>query len=502
MARVKPSPEIPFPQLGLPKAGESGSIYWKVSRYVTQRAGLGWDERAVIAVSGGQDSTALALLLAPTRVPALGQRTFFLAHFNHGLRSSEEANQDASFVRMLGERLGIEVLFGVGDVRAYARTTHESIEQAARMLRYRFLAEQASKVGASVVVTGHTASDQVETVLMNIIRGSGLTGLRGMLPRSAWPFGDGPDIARPLLLLTREETMMYCREMDVEPREDPTNDLLIAQRNIIRHEILPALRRLNPRVDDAIARLASAVEGDVAYLDQEVAGLWKSLAKELEGEVVFGRPQMSKLDAALFKRLIARAAGQLSSGGLPSAEHLEAVASARNSKRRWSVTLPGGVVVVAGSRNMHVVRTELTNVRASPLPVTEIGVPGTAVVGPWTIEASAGETGSDASSQTDPLAATLDADAVDGQLVVRSRKPGDRLRPLGLGGEKKLQDIFVDAKVPREERDCVPIIADERGIVWVVGHCIDERVAVTKATRRAIRLTARRNRVDGGRRGR
>src|ERR1700730_15381644 len=110
MARVKPSPEVPFPQLGLPKAGESGSIYWKVSRYVTQRAVLGWDERVLVAVSGGQDSTALALLLAPRRVPGLGRRTLFLAHFNHGPRSAEEAEQDAAFARTLGKRLGIEVL--------------------------------------------------------------------------------------------------------------------------------------------------------------------------------------------------------------------------------------------------------------------------------------------------------------------------------------------------------------------------------------------------------
>jgi tRNA(Ile)-lysidine synthase len=156
------------------------------------------------------------------------------------------------------------------------------------------------------------------------------------------------------------------------------------------------------------------------------------------------------------------------------------------------MSLPGGIVAMVNPEHLRIQRGEP---RAAPvIAEMRLAVPGVTRVGEWTIEAKtvAGRPKRGSSRDT----ATLDGSAILGALVVRSRRPGDRLRPLGLGGEKKLQDVFVDAKLPREDRDGVPVIADERGIVWVAGHCVEERVAVTAATRRAVHLTAHRVSVD------
>jgi tRNA(Ile)-lysidine synthase len=161
------------------------------------------------------------------------------------------------------------------------------------------------------------------------------------------------------------------------------------------------------------------------------------------------------------------------------------------------MSLPGGLVATVDATHLRIQRGSTTP--SARIEETRLAVPGVTRAGEWTIEVKApGRVAKPGRARDE---ATIDAHAVHGGIVVRSRKPGDRLRPLGLGGEKKLQDIFVDAKMPREKRDGVPVIADARGIIWVAGHCIDERAAVTAATRRTLRLTAWRNRIDDGRRG-
>src|SRR5262249_39392775 len=152
----------------------------------------------------------------------------------HMLRSPDQAQGDALFVAHLTAALGIPLVTGSAEVRETARRNHRSIEDAARSLRYAFLAEQAHAVGASCISAGHTRDDQAETVLIHLIRGASLDGLAGMRPRSAWPFGPGPDVARPLLALRHADTERYCRELGIQPRADPTNDLPIATRNRIR----------------------------------------------------------------------------------------------------------------------------------------------------------------------------------------------------------------------------------------------------------------------------
>ncbi len=455
----------------------------RVLRFVRDRGAVHDGERVLVAVSGGPDSTALLLILARLRdrLPM----ELAVAHFDHMLRSRREAAGDETFVRALAGSLALPAVCGRGSVAARVRRAGESVEEAARHLRYAFLAREARHLGCTVVALGHTRDDQAESVLLHLLRGSGLDGLAGMRPRSSWPLGRGPDAARPLLGLTRANSERYCREAGVEPRQDPTNELLIATRNRVRLELMPRLREFNPRVGEALARLADAVAADADYLDRAAGAAFRRLVRRKEGGLVFPQRELAALPQALAARLLLRASGRLAAGtGDLEAVHVRAILEALG-KRRARVSLPHGITVVVDAQTLLIVREEAPP--AAPIPDTPLAVPGRTNVPGWTIEADEIPPPA-APARVGPYEAYLDADAVGDRLTVRSRRPGDRLRPLGLGGEKKVQDLLVDAKVPQRERDRVPIVCASWGIAWVVGHRIAERAALGPSSRRAVRL--------------
>ena len=462
----------------------------RVLRFVRRRHVLLASERVLVAVSGGQDSMALLLTLA--RLAEELDIHLTVAHFDHMLRSRQEAHDDEAAVRDLAVGLGLSFVAGAGDVPARTRRRRESVEEAARHLRFDFLRREAKRLKADVVVLGHTRDDRAETVLLHLLRGSGLDGLIGLRPRSAWPLGRGPALARPLLETTRAETLRYCREAGLTPREDPTNLLLQATRNRLRHEVIPLLRRLNPRLDEALCRLGEATAADVDYLDAAANAEWRSQASFEDGGVVFPRGAFTSLSAALRARLLRRAVRRLAGAAVElEAVHIVAVEEAL-AKRRSSVSLPHGLTASVGTRDVRIGRSS----RMPPPAIAEtpLVVPGRTDLPGWTAVAEIVPPPPPQPRPRTRFEAWLDSDAVGARLIVRSRRPGDRLRPLGLGGEKKLQDLLVDARVPREERDAVPLVCAPWGIAWVVGHRLDERAALGEGSRSVLRLRFRRTR--------
>ncbi len=483
MATSSSAPGVP---LTLGATPFTNKMERRVLNFVRKRDALREGERVLVAVSGGPDSTALLLIL--TRLRAKLGLDITIAHFNHMLRSGDEAAADLDFVRSLASQLNVPLLHGVGDVRRRAHRNHESLEDAARRLRYAFLAEQAALAGVSCVLTGHTMDDQAETVLLHLIRGTGLDGLAGMRPRASWPFGAGPDLARPLLHLTREETERYCAETGIRPREDPTNLLLSATRNKIRHRILPELRELNPRIVEALNRLSQSVAEDAQYLDDLARYYFSDWMAFTRGAVRGYRRNLAAVDPAMSSRWIRLAVERLAGTHADiEAVHIDAVREIA-SKGRGTVALPNGLQAEANSRSVVFSRGETR--QALSIAETPLKIPGVTQVGNWNIAAQP------APLQKDPLFAPrwweayLDASKTGRKLTVRSRRPGDRLRPLGLGGEKKLQDIFVDAKLPALERDGIPLVCSGDQIVWVAGHCIDERYALDLDSRQALHIAA------------
>lgn len=461
-----------------------------VLRFVRRHNVLNPGDRVLIAVSGGQDSMALLLILA--RLSEKLGIELAVAHFDHKLRSREEARGDQAAVRGLAAGLGLPFATAAGDVRARARRKGESIEEAARNLRFQFLAGNARRLKAGVVVLGHTVDDRAETVLLHLLRGTGLDGLVGLRPRSSWPFGRGPSLARPLLGITRADTLRYCHEAGVTPRHDPTNLLLDASRNRVRHDLLPALRRFNPRIEDALCRLGEAVAGAVDYLDAAADAEWRALVSPGEEDVTFPRRAFGSLAPALRARLLRRAVRHLAGASAElEAAHIAAVEEAL-AKGRGSVSLRHGLTASLG---MRTVRIAAADRRSAPaMKETPLAVPGRTELPGWIAKAEIVGLPPGEPRPRTRFEAWLDADSLSPNVVVRSRRPGDRIRPLGLGGEKKVQDLFVDAKVPREERDALPMVCAPWGIAWVVGLRIDERAALREGSRSAVRLNFRRAR--------
>jgi tRNA(Ile)-lysidine synthase len=432
-------------------------------------------ESVVVGVSGGADSTSLLLILS--RIAKRLRVQVLAAHFDHQLRSRREAEEDRRYVERLCRQLNVPFDAGRGNVQNRAKRYKESIEEAARTMRFRYLARAADRLDASAVALGHTLDDQAETVLLHLVRGSGLGGLAGMAPRSGWPFGRGPDLVRPLLTLRREEMMRYCRESGVEPRRDPTNDLPVATRNRVRSELLPLLREFNPRIEEALARLSEAAAVDDEFISRVVDRDWSALASAWRDRVVIPREAFASFHPAVQARLLMRAVEKVGDDASITSEHVAAVRSALE-KRLTRVSLPGDLICTLSASRVTISRAQVKKAERSPVKTdeTEIEVPGKTPWGNWTITAE---------KWTGRLPrriarsdAYVDAAKVRGRLSVRSRRPGDRLRPLGMRGQRKVQDILVDAKVPEDERDDVPIVCDSQGIVWVAGHRLAERVAV------------------------
>ncbi len=242
-----------------PTLTPSRSLRARVRRFIRDHSLLPEGGRVLVGVSGGPDSTCLLLTLAALRRSLRFE--LHAAHFDHRLRGQRAATREARFVRSLTDALGVPLHCGAGDVRAHARAGRLSLEEAARELRYRFLAEAAHEAGCQAVAVGHTRDDQAETVLLHLLRGSGLRGLAAMAASAAWPLSgghDAPRLVRPLLGLSRTDTEACSREAGIKPVQDPSNRSTAHLRNRIRRELLPLLRRYNPRIEDALLRMADA----------------------------------------------------------------------------------------------------------------------------------------------------------------------------------------------------------------------------------------------------
>ena len=480
----------------------SRSTRAKVRRFVVDHGLLRAGDAVLVGVSGGPDSTCLLLLLAALRSSL--KISLHVAYFDHGLRGPRAASREERYVRALAETLEVPFQRGIGDVRGYAREARRSIEEAARELRYRFLAETAHEAGCDVVAVGHTRDDQAETVMLHLVRGSGLRGLAGMAPASSWPVGGGselPRLVRPLLCLSRADTERCCHDAGLVPQQDPSNRSRSHLRNRIRGELLPLMRRYNPKVDDALVRLAGAAADDVGLLEALAAEALVSEQSRSGGSSVASvglvRRRLGALPPALQRHAVRLAVRRLVGDlrGL-SDRHVRAVLRASEGRTGAQLDLPRGLRVEV-KRSTTVISNAPPAV-PSPLPErgTALPVPGSARFGTWRLQAELlRKRPRDLSRTCDGEVAFLDADACGGALRLRRRRPGDRFQPLGLSRPKKLQDFFVDAHVPRAKRDAVPIVCSRRGIVWIVGQRPAEWAKVTPATRRVLRLRATRTRA-------
>jgi tRNA(Ile)-lysidine synthase len=462
----------------------------RVRRFIVEHNLIERGDRVLAAVSGGPDSTSLLLVLASLRRP-LGFE-LHAAHFDHGLRGKRAGEREERFVRSLTERLGVPLRAGSGDVRARAKG--RSLEDAAREVRYRFLADAARRQRCNVVAAGHTKDDQAETVLLHIIRGSGMAGLAGMAARAAWPFatlGVKPRLVRPLLSLSREDTERVCREAGVTPIEDPSNRSLRFLRNRVRAELLPLLRAYNPKIEDALGRLARSAATNVSLV--ESLADWSMADETIDpAKPRLNRRRFAILPPSLQGHAIRHVVRLLLGDGRDLSErHVRAIVRVNRGRTGATLDLPRRLHVRVGRDVLEFSVGKAPAGRKLPAQAVPLRIGRTARIGSWQITAWY-RTAAPAKLASDGLTAYLDADSLSGKLVLRRRRDGDRFQPLGMSRPKKLQDFFVDAHVPREERDATPLLVSDRGIAWVAGQRPAEWAKLTRRTRRVLWLRASR----------
>jgi tRNA(Ile)-lysidine synthase len=463
----------------------SDPLHDSVRRLIARTGMIPPGSGVVVAVSGGQDSCALLHALAALR-DELRVR-LHAAHLNHGFRGEESA-ADAAFVQEFSESLDVPFTVERQDVPGAARRLHLSAQEAARRARHRFLERVAGEVGADRIALGHTRDDRVETILLNILRGTGLEGLKGPAPVA------GRRI-RPLLEVSRAETAEYCRRHGIAFRQDASNLSPAYTRNRIRMELLPHLASYyNPEVRDALLRLSDLVFEETAYMEERAReALERACMGEEPDRILLSTQMLLEMPVAMLRRVLRLAIDRVR-GSLEDIEFadvgriLKALRELRDNERRFQFTLPPGNIYVSGNAQQVSVRRRRA---ASALPVkAALTVPGETAVPEWKAVFRAQWRETPQSPVTAPGApmAYMDANALRLPLIVRTQRPGDRFQPLGMTGTRKLQDYFTDKKVPVEARDRTPLVADAEGIVWIVGHAVGERVRVRPETRRVLFL--------------
>ena len=460
----------------------------KVLRVIRDHDLVKEQEMLVIGVSGGPDSVCLLHILADLR-KTLGLK-LHIAHLNHMLRGAE-SDGDADYVSSLSKVLGIPATIDSQDVQAYQKEHRLSLEEAAREIRYGFFSRVAASLNAETVAVGHTANDQIETILMHLVRGTGLAGLRGMQPSSYYLLPDGTrlKIIRPLLEAGRDETEAYCAALRLSPRSDSSNRWTNQLRNRVRSELLPLLREYNPDIEGALLRMARAADADLAYVDGETSRLWDSVAKlEPEG-IAIDREGFSKLHPALKRHLIRSALLRLL-GDLQDIEstHIESLLEAMVKPAGKRLSLPRDVTF--HSDYGHGLITTKRPIPC-PFPILKgeyrLNVPGETELHGWRVKSTILKRQHEEDNESE-LTAYFDFDAAGKELTVRGRRRGDRFQPLGMEGTKKLHDFMVDSRIPRPWRDSVPLVCSTRHILWIAGWRIDHRARVTPSTKRVLRL--------------
>jgi len=442
----------------------------------------------LVAVSGGIDSIALLYLLYELRDDL--NLHLSVAHLDHGIRGAA-SKRDADFVRYIAGKLGLPATVEKRDVEELTEAS-ASPEAAARKVRYDFLAEVREKEGADYVALGHNRDDQVETVLMHLIQGSGLRGLGGMEPVRDF-------YVRPLINISREEIRDYADTRGLDYKKDETNRDTGYLRNRIRHELLPELEEnYNPRIRQKLKELSNLAGEAHSFIQEEVTDVLEELDVERrQEEIRFRRKEIEELGSYLKKAAIRRLIGEVR-GNLKdvTSRHVQAVIDQLEKNRaRVQLDLPGLTFTLQGDTGRFLkgqmedsVGTRMEfDYEIAPGELLELPEAGMKL----SLKRSAGKYTPDPTDfATDSLTEVVDWGKVERSIHVRNRKPGDRFVPLGMNGEKKLKDFFIDEKVPREERNHVPLVCDGKRIVWVVGYRINDRYKINKSTEKGLIMKA------------
>ena len=460
-------------------------------RFYVEDAGVRAGDRIVAAVSGGPDSSALLHLTCDLR-HELGF-DLHVAHFDHGLR--DQSAGDAEFVRKMALELGIPVVIESAGANEIAGRRGAGMEDAARRARYDFLERTRLRLGGRFVAIAHNLEDQAETLLLRLFRGAGTAGAAAMRPVSG-------ALVRPILGVSRGAILEYCRQRRVSYRTDHTNAEAIADRNRLRLNVMPELRRVWPGIDSVLARNAQLFAEDASALEWAAVTALESIRKPSpEGQVEVSRAALRTLPPHVIRLVLRRAAMQAGRTQPPPKARLDAAMdfclAARGGGR---VSMGGGVEMLRGydtalfKRELDEPARILGEARLEPPGAANVPGLSMAITSRIIEDRREVESAKESLPADDPDRALLDHATVEEPLFVRRRRRGDRLRPLGAAGDVSLGRFLIRRRVPFWQRDAVPVVAGASGIVWLGGLDIDSRHRLTERTRNILELRL----VDSG----
>ena len=448
-------------------------------------------DRVLVTVSGGADS--ISLLYALYSLADEYGLFLHIAHLNHLIRP-DRSFADALFVQKIAQGLNLPYTIAAIDCLAYQKEKRLSLQTAAREVRYRFFMQTAQNLKFNKIALGHTADDQAETILMRLLRGTGLKGLSGILPIREENFFF---YIRPLLETTRQEVEDFLTQQNISYITDPSNLKPVYFRNKLRLELLPEIKKgYNPNIVNTLARLAEVLREEESLLEDVSQQLLSGLILEKGPlNIILDKPGLLELHPALQRRVLRQVTQELQGGsyGLPTRHTFGLLRIiTRDNPEPASLNLPGGLMAQS-DKDRIIIRWKESS-PSYPLPEKELEVPGSTYLPDYglifstTIKPRTNISLQEAKDNR--FIAFLDYHKLNLPLIIRTRDIGNRFWPLGLRGSKKLKEFFIDHKVRREDRDRIPLVVSGAEILWVVGHQISDGAKITPATTTVLEIRA------------
>ncbi|HEX3031487.1 MAG TPA: tRNA lysidine(34) synthetase TilS [Bacillota bacterium] len=442
--------------------------------------------RLTVAVSGGADSLALLHILLHVRSTL--KTPLQVVHVNHQLRGAE-ADADARLVEAIAAEWNLPCMIREVPVRSLAKDLGTSLENAARILRYQVLEEEAVRWDADRIVLGHHADDQAETVLLHLLRGAGIDGLAGILP-----VRDGRYI-RPLLEVSRQEIVEYCQNHHIKYCTDSSNLDPVYLRNSVRLELLPFLREnYNTSVERSLCRLAELAREDSELLWELTERQYADIVETSRDKLLIDAGALATNPTSLQRRVLIKAWQQISGTVIrPPYERVEALRElVLQGHTGQTVQLPAGINAEKQYQKIILVKATGHNDEGKSFAYP-LQIPGITQIPELGLTISA-EVMERAPQRDETMTCTdrgillLDADTYLENLEIRNRRPGDVFYPQGAPGKKKLKEYLIDSKIPRQEREAIPLLCSGNEVLWVIGRRKSESCRVTPETHRVLKL--------------
>ena len=452
-------------------------IFQKIKETIKKYSMLSSKDNVLVALSGGPDSVLLLHVL--NNLKEEFKLNLHALYIDHGLRP-EETPLEIEFCRKLCETLGIHFIKKSVDVKSFAKEKAMNRQAAARELRYRVFEEMAFEIKVNKIAMGHTADDQAETLLMRLLRGSGPIGLSGIPPVREM-------FIRPLIEIQRQEINRYLKEEKVDFIVDSSNLKRDYVRNKIRLSLIPMMKEINPNIIETLLRTTAILREEERHFDIIVLKtLMRLISRKSDSRIELFLAPLEAMDKVILRRVLRRVIDETKGLRGIGFIHVEDIIELiRNGRTGDKLYLPKDIRVIKDYSTLIFTTEPLVKLDTYTLEVPgEIHLQEAEVL----IKASILES---KDSEIKDTVAYFDSEKLSFPLIVRSRKRGDFFYPLGFGKKKKLQDFFVDEKVPRDERDKIPLIVSGGDIIWISGYRQDGRFKVLDETKRVLKLEAK-----------